>query len=260
MNNAEAAHYPLEDALKRDRAIVTAALAGLIVLSWIYLVPTALDMHGAMSGPSAWMMAATWDARYFALVFLMWCVMMVGMMLPSAAPMILLFAKAVQVSSHTEAPIARTYAFAGGYLAAWIAFSLAATILQGLLARAALLSPMMAYTSAAIGALTLIASGLYQWTPLKRLCLMHCRSPLYWLYGWRPGVRGALRMGALQGLYCVGCCWVLMLLLFFGGVMNLTWIALIAGFVLLERLVPFGMRVGQIGGALLVAVGVWFLV
>ena len=255
------AHNPLEAALKRDRVIVAAGLAGLIVLSWIYLVRTALDMYGSMSGPSAWMMAATWDARYFVLVFLMWCVMMVGMMLPSAAPMILLFAKAVQKSAHAEAPIARTYAFVGGYLGAWIAFSLAATIVQGLLARAALMSPMMDYTSTTIGALTLMAAGIYQWTPFKRLCLLHCRSPLHWSsHGWPSGVGGALRMGASHGLYCVGCCCALMLLLFFGGVMNLMWIALIAGFVLLEKLAPFGTHVGRIGGALLVAAGVWLLV
>jgi predicted metal-binding membrane protein len=240
---------------------VAAGLAGLIVLSWIYLVATGLDMYGSMSGTSAWMMAARWDARYFLLVFLMWCVMMLGMMLPSAAPTILLFAKVVQRSAPAEAPIARTYAFVGGYVAVWTAFSLAATILQGLLARAALISPMMEYTSTSIGAVTLVAAGIYQWTPLKRLCLVHCRSPLHWLsHGWRPGLAGALRMGASHGVYCVGCCWVLMLLLFFGGVMNLVWIALIAGFVLLEKLAPFGAYVGRLGGAFLIAVEAWLLV
>jgi len=230
-------------------------------MSWRYLVPTTLDMYGSMSGSSVWMMAATWDTRYFALVFLMWCVMMVGMMLPSAAPMILLFAQVAQRSARAEAPIARTYAFAGGYLVTWTAFSLAATILQSLLAGAALMSPMMEYTSTTIGALTLMAAGIYQWTPLKRLCLIHCRSPLHWLsHSWRPGIGGALRMGASHGVYCVGCCWMLMLLLFFGGVMNLTWIALIAGFVLLEKLAPFGARIGRIGGALLVAAGIGLLV
>jgi predicted metal-binding membrane protein len=236
------------------------SLVGLIVVSWSYLVPTAIDMYGSMSGPSAWMMTATWDARYFVLMVAMWCVMMVGMMLPSAAPTILLFAKAVQTSAHAEAPVARTYAFAGGYLAAWTAFSLGVTVLQGLLARAALMSPMMAYTNTTIGALTLMAAGIYQWTPLKHRCLSHCRSPLQWLsYRWQPGVRGALRMGASHGVHCVGCCWVLMLLLFFGGVMNLLWIALIGGFVLLEKLAPFGQHAGRIGGALLVAAGVWLL-
>jgi predicted metal-binding membrane protein len=240
---------------------VIVGLAGLIALSWSYLVPTAVDMYGPMSGSSAWMMAATWDTRYFALVSAMWCVMMIGMMLPSAAPMILLFAKTVQRSAHAEAPVARTYAFAGGYLAAWTAFSLAATVLQGLLARAALMSPMMEYTNTTIGALTLVAAGGYQWTPLKRRCLSHCRSPQHWLsHRWQPGIRGALRMGAWHGVHCVGCCWVLMLLLFFGGVMNLLWIALIGGFVLLEKLAPFGPHAGRVGGALLVAAGVWLLV
>jgi predicted metal-binding membrane protein len=240
---------------------VVVGLAGLIALSWSYLVPTAVDMYGSMSGSSAWMMAATWDTRYFVLVFAMWCVMMVGMMVPSAAPMILLFAKAVQRSAQAEATVARTYAFAGGYLAAWAAFSLAATVLQSLLARAALMSPMMEYANTTIGALTLMAAGVYQWTPLKRRCLSHCRSPLQWLsHRWQPGIRGALRMGASHGVQCVGCCWALMLLLFFGGVMNLLWIALIGGFVLIEKLAPLGPHAGRIGGALLVASGVWLLV
>ncbi len=224
----------------------------------MYVVPTTLDMYGSMRGPSAWMMAATWDARYFMLVFLMWCVMMTAMMLPGAAPMILLFAQVVQRGAHAEAHVARTYAFGGGYLAAWAVFSLAATILQSLLARAALMSPMMEYTSTTIGGLTLMAAGSYQWTPLKRRCLIHCRSPLDWLsHSWRPGLGGAVSMGASHGVYCMGCCWVLMLLLFFGGVMNLTWIALIGGFVLVEKLAPFGVRIGRIGGALLVAAGIW---
>lgn len=227
----------------------------------MYLVPTALDMYGSMSGSSAWMMAATWDTRYFVLVFLMWCVMMVAMMLPSAAPMILLFAQVAQRSAHAEAPTARTYAFAGGYLAAWAAFSLAATVLQRLLAGAALMSPMMAYTSTTLSALTLMGAGVYQWTPLKRRCLVHCRSPLHWLSrSWRPGIGGALRMGASHGVYCVGCCWMLMLLLFSVGVMNLMWIVLIAGFVLVERRAPLGARIGRIGGALLVAAGIGLLV
>lgn len=251
----------LEAALRRDRWIVALGLAGVIALSWAYLVPASLDMYGAMDGISAWMMPASWDARYVLLTFLMWCVMMVGMMLPSAAPTILLFARAVRSTPQAEAPIARTYAFTAGYLLAWAGFSLTATLLQWLLSAAALMSPMMETANAAIGAAILIAAGAYQWTPLKRVCLTHCRSPLMWLsHHWRPGVAGAARMGISHGLYCLGCCWVLMLLLFFGGIMNLFWIALIATFVLLEKLAPSGARAGRLGGAMLIAAGVWLLI
>lgn len=251
----------VETALRRDRMIIASGLTGVIAVSWLYLIPTSVDMYGPMDGPSAWMMAASWDIRYFLLIFLMWWVMMLGMMLPSAAPTILLFAHAVRSSSQAQAPIARTYAFAAGYLVAWTAFSLAATILQWLLAEAALISPMMEVASATLGAVILIAVGIYQWTPLKRICLTHCRSPLHWLSRrWRPGVAGAIRMGVSHGLYCVGCCWALMLLLFFGGVMNLMWIALIAAFVLLEKLAPQGVHAGRLGGALLLAAGLWLLV
>jgi predicted metal-binding membrane protein len=212
-----------------------------------------------MSGLAAWMMVATWDPRYFLLVFLMWCVMMVGMMLPSAAPTILLYAL-VQSRSPTRPRVALSYLFAAGYVAVWIAFSLAATIVQWSLAEAALLSPMMEAANATVGAMILFAAGVYQWLPLKRVCLTHCRSPLEWLpRHWRPGALGALRMGIAHGGYCLGCCWALMLLLFFGGVMNIVWIALITIFVLVEKLVPRGDIVGRLGGAALVAGGVWLL-
>src|SRR5205814_4764773 len=127
--------------------------------SWFYLVPASRDMYGAMDGLSAWMMEGTWDARYFLLTFLMWAVMMVGMMLPSAAPTLLLFATVLRKSDPRNAPVTRAYAFAGGYLLSWTAFSLAATLLQWGLAKAALLSPMMITTSPTLGALILMAAG-----------------------------------------------------------------------------------------------------
>lgn len=247
-------------ALRRDRLIILLSLAGIIGLAWLYLVPASLDMYGDMSGLSAWMMTARWDARYFLLIFLMWCVMMTGMMLPSAAPTILLFARTVRANSSPQAPVARTYAFAAGYLLAWFAFSLLATVLQWRLAGAELISPMMESTAPLMGASVLIAAGIYQWTPLKNICLTHCRSPLSWLMRhWRPGVSGAVRMGLSHGIYCVGCCWMLMLLLFFGGVMNLLWIAAITAIVLVEKLVPYGMQLGRLGGAILLAVGLWMI-
>ena len=233
-----------------------AGLTGAVVLSWLYLVPVSRDMYGAMDGLSAWMMEGTWDGRYLLLIFLMWAVMMVGMMLPSAAPTLLLFATVLRKSDPQNAPVARTYAFAGGYLLAWTAFSFAATLLQWGLAETALLSPMMITTSPKLGALILVAAGIYQWTPLKQSCLKRCRSPADFLSRhWRPGFSGALRMGAWHGLYCVGCCWMLMLLLFFGGVMSLTWIAAITIFVLLEKLAPLGVQGGRLSGALLLLAG-----
>jgi predicted metal-binding membrane protein len=255
-NVRPAAPSVLEGVLARDRLAVVAGLVGAIALSWFYLVPVSRDMYGAMDGLSAWMMAGTWDGRYFLLIFMMWAVMMIGMMLPSAAPTALLFATVVRKSDPENAPVARTYAFAGGYLLAWTAFSFAATLLQWGLAKTALLSPMMTLTSSTVGALLLMAAGVYQWTPLKQSCLTRCRAPADFITRyWRPGVAGALRMGARHGIYCVGCCWVLMLLLFFGGVMSLIWIAAITVFVLLEKLAPRGAQGGRLSGVLLLLAG-----
>jgi predicted metal-binding membrane protein len=242
--------------LVRDRLAVGLGLVGAIALSWLYLVPASRDMYGSMNGLSAWMMEGSWDARYVLLIFLMWAVMMVGMMLPSAAPTLLLFATVLRKSDPRSAPVGRTYAFAGGYLLAWTAFSLAATLLQWALAEMALLSPMMITGSPTLGALILVVAGIYQWTPLKRSCLTRCRSPAVFVSRhYRAGVMGALRMGASHGIYCVGCCWALMLLLFFGGVMSLTWIAAITIFVLLEKLAPLGAQGGRLSGALLLLAG-----
>jgi predicted metal-binding membrane protein len=227
-----------------------------VALAWAWLVPAARDMYGSMDGLSAWMMQATWDARYLVLIFLMWTVMMVGMMVPSAAPAILLYARFMQGSAGAQARVARTYAFAGGYLLAWAGFSLAATLAQWGLAEAALLSPMMESASPVLGGALLVVAGLYQWTPLKQSCLANCRSPLgFIMQHLRPGIGGALRLGTLHGLYCVGCCWALMLLLFVGGVMSLAWIAAITIFVLLEKLAPYGAQGGRLSGALLVLAG-----
>jgi len=251
---------PLEQLLLRDRLAVLAGLGGAVALSWLYLVPASRDMYGAMDGLSAWMMESRWDAGYLLLIFGMWAVMMVGMMLPSAAPAILLYARVMRNSAGVAAPLARTYAFAGGYLLAWTGFSLVATLLQWALAELALLSPMMESASPALGAALLIVAGLYQWTPLKESCLTNCRSPAQFLTQHaRPGVGGALRLGLHHGLYCVGCCWALMLLLFAGGVMSLAWIGAITIFVLLEKLAPFGAQGGRLSGGLLVGAGIFVL-
>ena len=139
----------------------------------------------------------------------------------------------------------------------WAGFSLLAAILQGALVEVGLVADMMASTSASLAGMLLIAAGLYQWTPLKNACLAHCRSPIHFLsQRWRPGSSGALRMGVEHGAYCVGCCWLLMGVLFAVGIMSLAWIAAIAAFVLLEKVAPFGVWTSRIVGALLVMLGI----
>ncbi len=224
-------------------------------IAWAWLVIASADMYGDMDGAAAWMMVADWDARYFLLIFAMWTAMMIGMMLPTAAPTLLLYGMAMRGGA--GAPVRKVYAFAAGYLLVWSAFSLGATALQWTLSRAALLSPMMQVSSSRLGAVLLILAGVYQWTPLKQACLANCRSPVSFITAGHK--RGGLRMGLEHGLYCLGCCWVLMLLLFSGGVMNLTWIAAITLFVLLEKLAPVGIQGGRLSGLLLALSGAWLL-
>jgi predicted metal-binding membrane protein len=182
------------------------------------------------------------------------------MMVPSAAPMILLYAMVSRKQAERDAPALPTGVFALGYLVIWGVFSIAAATLQWGLEQALLISPMMASASLAFGGIVLVAAGLYQLTPLKYACLEHCRSPLHFLtHGFRKGAWGAFRMGAEHGVYCLGCCWVLMALLFVGGVMNLLWIAGIAIFVLIEKLLPFGHHTSRVTGVLLTAWGIWVL-
>ncbi len=226
--------------LGRDRLWVMLGIVGTTTLAWVYLFSMAAGMDQMAMGDA---MLSTrvepWSPIDFVLMFVMWAIMMVGMMLPSAAPMILLFAlvnRRRRSQGETGTP---TIVFAAGYLGAWTAFSLAATGLQWTLHEAGLLSPMMATTSRMLGGATLVAAGLYQWSPLKTTCLRHCQSPLHFLStNWRNGTSGAFRMGWSHGLYCLGCCWILMCLLFVGGVMNLLWIAGLAVFVLVEKVSP----------------------
>jgi predicted metal-binding membrane protein len=201
-----------------------------------------------------------WPPLYWLIAFLMWTIMMVAMMLPSAAPMVLLYAQVVRKAESQGRDVraaASIAAFACGYLSWWILFSALAVALQFGLERSALLSTMMNSRSAVLSGALLIAAGLYQLTPLKTRCLDHCRSPAAFIAAhWRPGVTGAWRMGLAHGAYCVGCCAVLMLLLFVGGVMNLVWIAGLALFVAFEKFAPFGADVAKAVAALLIAAGV----
>lgn len=246
----------VEGALRRERLLAVGCLLLVIALSWAYLLTGAgmMEEMGDMLMP---MSSGPWTPGHALLVLAMWAVMMAAMMLPSAAPMILLHATLARRQGERGAPAAASGAVATGYLAAWAAFSLAATVLQYALEQAALLSPMMQATSRVFAGAALVAAGLYQWTPLKQACLRHCRSPLDFVMShWRPGARGAFLMGLRHGTVCIGCCWMLMLLLFVGGVMNLAWIAGIAAYVLVEKLAPAGHWIGRGAGVLLVVWGV----
>lgn len=249
----------LESALRNNRtpAVVLLILAPLV--SWLWIFVMARDMYGPMTGASAWMMTVRWDVRHWLLLWAMWAVMMTGMMLPSASPMLLLYGAVARRSPQTLAG-RRIYAFAAGYLVVWTVFSLGATVLQRVLAELLLMSSMMEITSPAVGATLLFIAGLYQLTPIKLTCLRTCQSPLGFLMSrWRNGLSGAFHMGLQHGAYCVGCCWALMLLLFAGGVMNLTVIAALTVFVAFEKLAPFGVHGARIGGVALIVAGFWMI-
>jgi predicted metal-binding membrane protein len=252
----------LESALRYDRAPAVVLLIVLPVVSWLWIVVMARDMYGPMTGASAWMMTGVWDLRHVALLWAMWAVMMVGMMLPSASPLLLLYGGAARRSATDASAASRQiYALAAGYLVAWALFSVGATALQLLLVRLLLVSSMMEVTSPIVGATLLAIAGIYQLTPLKQACLRSCQSPLGFLVShWRPGWMGAFRMGIGHGVLCVGCCWALMLLLFAGGVMNLAVIAALTAFVAFEKLTPFGARGTRISGVLLMATALWIVV
>ena len=238
-------------------AIVLVVL--LTLVCWLWIVVMARDMYGPMTGASAWMMTPVWDPLHLLLLWAMWAVMMTGMMLPSAAPMILLAGSAAR-RQDADSGARHTWFLGLGYIAIWAAFSIGATALQWWLMQTRIVTPMMEISSRRAGGVLLIVAGLYQWTPLKRACLVACQSPVAFLMQrWRGGSWGAFRMGAEHGVSCVGCCWALMLLLFAGGVMNLAVIAALTAFVAFEKLAPVGPNGARISGALLLALGVWML-
>jgi len=225
-------------------------LVALLVLvplvCWAWIVVLARYMYGPMTGASAWMMTPRWDATHLFLLWTMWAVMMTGMMLPSGAPVIVLVG------------VRGAYFVALGYVAAWAAFSVGATLLQWSLTRLLLVTPMMEMASGRAAAPLLLVAGLYQLTPLKHGCLSACQSPMQFLMRrWRGGSAGAFRMGVEHGVHCVGCCWALMLLLFAGGIMNLAVIAALTAFVAFEKLTPLGTWGARASGVLLIAAGGW---
>jgi predicted metal-binding membrane protein len=268
---ASAERSVTERLLARDRAITGGGLALLTLLSWMWVVTGAGTGMSTIAmttfrfpPPVVDGMAMAWSPGYAVIMVMMWWVMMIAMMIPSAAPMILLYGR---VARHAQnkgqmAPGALpTHIFVLGYLAAWLGFSALATATQWGFEKVGLVHQMLMWsTSSTLTGLLLIAAGAYQLTPLKTACLEHCRSPAAWLsWHWRDGRSGAFRMGAVHGAYCLGCCWVLMALLFAGGVMNLVWIAALAIAVLIEKLAPWGAGFGRLLAVVMIGAGAWLL-
>lgn len=261
----------IERILRRDRRIVCAALAAIILAAWIYTLAgagmgmSAFEMtRHSLTGMDAAMpdtMRAAWTPAYAVLILAMWWIMMIAMMLPSAAPTILLASALNRRSNTLEPPFGTAGYFTAGYLLAWLFFSALAVGLQWALAEANLVSTLLQINSHALAGVLLCAAGLWQFTPVKQACLRHCRSPVRFLTERRrKGNGGAIVMGAEHGAYCLGCCWFLMALLFVGGIMNLYWIAGLAVYVLAEKLLPAGAWIGRAAGAGLVIWGVIVLV
>ena len=203
-----------------------------------------------------------WGPIEFVFIFAMWAVMMIGMMTPSVAPMVLLYAGVGRNARASGGAFASSSWFFLGYLLVWIGFSIAATVAQWLLTSVALLGPMMAITSAALSGLVLLVAGLYQWTPWKDVCLRQCQAPIAFLSkngGFRSDPIGAAGLGMKHGLYCLGCCWALMGLLLVGGIMNLFWIAGLAILVLLEKISPLGKAIPRVAGVVMGLAGLWVI-
>ena len=238
-----------------QRWLVAGALLLITALALGYTcwLATGFDMSTMMSPTFV-----AWSPGYFTFMLIMWIVMMVGMMTPSVAPTVLLYAEFARRNTREGQSFPSVGWFVAGYLLAWSAFAVLATLFQWLLEWLALITPMMAGTSRGLGAAVLIAAGVYQWLPVKQSCLAQCRSPLSFIQkqgGIPSRARGALRLGWRHGLYCIGCCWALMLLLFAFGVMNLYWIAGLMVFVLLEKMLPFAAIFSRAAGVAAVVVG-----
>jgi len=250
---------------RRERWIIGAALAGIAAVAWAYMIHEARGMSvtgvcECLGLPMGGGPLAGWSASSLLPLFLMWAGMMVAMMLPSATPMILTFAAVSRNRRRQGRPYVPVIIFVLGYVAIWTAFSALAAVAQWILHRQALLSPVMASRSAILGGVLLLAAGAFQFTPLKHTCLNHCRAPFEFIMTrWREGAGGAFRMGVEHGLFCTGCCWALMGLLFVAGVMNIFWIAALSLLVGLEKLLPRGLWLSSATGVLLIAWAAWLI-
>ncbi len=250
---------PLEYILKRDRIIVITGLFIISILAWLYVIYLYRQMEVMNMRALFFAMPMTpkWNSTDFILMFLMWLVMMIAMMTPSVAPLILLFTKVNRQRKNQQSPFVNTSYLFTGYFMVWAGFSLLATLLQWILQQVSWLNPDMIITNKILGSIILIAAGVFQFTPLKQTCLDFCKSPLEFIYKhWKEGKKGAVKMGIQNGIYCVGCCWVLMVLLFVSGVMNILWVALIALFVLIEKVFARSKWISFSAGTLLITYGV----
>lgn len=247
---------------RRDLILLLGALGGLVALCWWYLIDMARGMAGMadMDGMIGAMGVRPWTNADFLMMFGMWAVMMVAMMVPTAVRSVLIFAQIGARAAARDRPFVSGYWFTAGYVVIWTVFSAAATLLQWALDQAALLSPTMVSSSSYLGALLLLSAGAWQLSPVKDACLRHCRSPaMYLATHFRPGFSGAVHLGIRHGMYCLGCCWLLMGLLFVGGVMNLVWITAITAFVLVEKLLPATLGVSWLAGWGMIVAGAGYL-
>ena len=249
----------MAELLKRDRAVVLASLLSIVVLAWGYILHLAAGMNGMPVGALEADLH-TWTTMEFVVMFFMWTAMMIAMMLPSATPMLLVFSSVARTRRDTLSPISATGAFLLGYFTLWTVFSLLATVAQLMLHSAALLSAHMSSLSPILSGVLLLVAGVYQFTPLKNACLSRCRTPLgFLLTEWRDGLSGAFHMGIRHGLFCLGCCWLLMALLFVAGVMSILWIAVLAIVVLAEKAMTSGEAIGRGIGVCAIGWGFWLL-
>ena len=248
----------LTKVLRQDRGIVIAGAAAISVLGWSYLVYEGWAMQHMDLVSMAMPSAGAWGLADLLMIFAMWTIMMIAMMVPSVTPMLLTFTT-VNRSRHAQGRVfVSIWVFLAGYVASWTGFSLVATLAQWGLHNLQLISPMMVGTSPVLGGLVLILAGVYQWTPFKYACLRHCRAPLGFLLSyWRDGDVCAFLMGLRHGAYCLGCCCLLMAVLFAVGVMNLAWITALSVFVLLEKIIPRGFWVAKAAGLVLMGWGGW---
>jgi predicted metal-binding membrane protein len=250
-------------AVKYRTAPIWIGLAVIVALSWLYLA----QMSAGMSGMNATMtMGSAMDAMSMQramplellFTFAMWSVMMVAMMVPTAVPAIVLFATLSGRRHPLQNPTAVIAIYVSGYIAAWVGYSVFAAIAQLALTRTMIILPMAGSSSAAVSALILLSAGIYQFTSLKDACLTQCRSPLaFFMAEWRDGARGAFMLGLRQGAYCVTCCWTLMAVMFVVGVMNLTWMAILAAFMLVEKIAPRYWHLSRVSGVILILWGAW---
>lgn len=248
----------IADLFHKDRLIVFSGLALITVFSWAYMIHMAMSMTGTgmnMTKPCL----MHWGVGDIIHLFIMWTIMMAAMMLPAATPMIIMFAAVNGQLSKGESPLIATWLFILGYLAVWTAYSGLATLAQWGLHLSALLTHHMVITSPLLGGSLLIAAGIFQWTPFRDACMSKCRSPQGFLMTeWREGQRGAMIMGLKAGLFCVGCCWLLMVLSFVLGVMNMIWMAAITAFMLMEKITD-NKWISRMAGLILVVWGLWVL-